>query len=291
MLALFQNLFAPPRDLILLGAAMWIGLIFAEKRADRYKVSASTLSDLVMSLSIAYLIGGRIFFAFEHNSAFIKSPINLVSININLFDNLGASVAAVLTGLVYSHRRELPVWRTLDALTIFFSCLALGLGLLHLASGTVFGRETDLPWAIYLWGSMRHPTQFYEIAASILIFGLIWMRKPNLKPGSDFLFFVALISTSRLIIETFRGDSTLIWGGLRLAQILSWLVLAISLIGLEFLEPMELDPILVSKIIRSKNAVTKLSTTKLSGKASSDKGTHDTKTNSIKSNIKTHRIR
>jgi prolipoprotein diacylglyceryltransferase len=112
---------------------------------------------------------------------------------------------------------------------------------------------------------MRHPTQFYEIAASILIFGLIWRRKPNLKPGCDFLFFVALISSSRLIIEAFRGDSTLIWGGLRLAQILSWLALAISLVGLELLKPMEIDPIPVGKVIRSKNEEKKISTANIPG--------------------------
>jgi phosphatidylglycerol---prolipoprotein diacylglyceryl transferase len=291
MLVLFQNLFAPPRDLILLGAALWIGLIFAGKRAKRYKVSASTLSDLVMTLSIAYLISGRIFFVFEHIPAFIQSPISLISININLFDNLGAFVAAVLTGLVYSQRRVLSVWSTLDAMTIFFSCLALGFGLSHLASGAAFGQETDLPWAIYLWGSMRHPTQLYEIGASILIIGLIWIRKPNLKPGSDFLFFVALFSSSRLIIEAFRGDSTLIWGGLRLAQILSWLVLAISLMGLEFLKPMELNPILADRVIRSENTVINASSDKLSRKRRLKKRSHDTKTNSTKSNPKNQRTR
>jgi hypothetical protein len=104
-----------------------------------------------------------------------------------------------------------------------------------LATGAAFGRETNLPWAIYLWGTMRQPTQIYEIVLSILILGLVWVRKPNLNPGSDFLFFVSLISISRLVIETFRGDSTIVLGGLRLAQVLAWLLLALSLLGQEII--------------------------------------------------------
>lgn len=49
------------------------------------------------------------------------------------------------------------------------------------------------------------------------------------------MLFVALSAGSRLIIEAFRGDSTLVFGGLRMAQILALLVLAGALAGLELL--------------------------------------------------------
>jgi prolipoprotein diacylglyceryltransferase len=128
---------------------------------------------------------------------------------------------------------------TLDALTLFFACLAVGLGLTHLASGAAFGQESNLPWAIDLWGAIRQPTQVYEIITSLLTLGLIWIRRPNSIPGSDFLYFVALSSLSRLIIEAFRGDSTLVFGGLRLAQILAWLVLGTSFLCFELLKAEE----------------------------------------------------
>jgi phosphatidylglycerol:prolipoprotein diacylglycerol transferase len=291
MLVLFRNLFAPPRDLILILAGLWVGLILAKKRSNRYKITASTLSDLVLTMSIAYLLGGRILFALEHISAFTQSPISMISINIDLFDSWGAFIAAVIAGLVYGQRRKLSLWLTLDALAILFSCLALGLALSHLASGAAFGRETELPWAIYLWGAMRHPTQFYEVGASVLTFGLIWNRKPNLKPGSDFMFFIALVSFSRLIIEAFRGDSTLVLGGLRLAQIVSWLTLAISLMCLEFLNPMDLETNPAMKIDQSNNAVTQLRTENSYGKAHPKKRTHEVNPNSIKTDLKPRRFR
>lgn len=237
MLTLFRNLLAPPRDLILIVVAAWIGLSLAEKRVARYKVNVEALNNLIFTGLLAYIIGGRLFYAAEHLAAFMQSPLSLISLNITLFDNWGALAAAVITGLAYGQRKGISLWSTLDALTLFFAALAVGLGFSHLASGEAFGQETNLPWAINLWGAMRHPTQIYEIIASLLTLGLLWFRKANSKPGSDFLLFVALTAASRLIIEAFRGDSTLIFAGLRAAQLAAWIILAFALLALEFLKP------------------------------------------------------
>jgi len=237
MLALFRNLLAPPRDLILIVVAAWLGLSLAEKRAARYNVSLEALNNLIFAGLLAYILGGRLFYAAEHFSAFIQSPLSLISLNITLFDSWGALAAALIAGIVYGQRKGLSLWSTLDALTLFFAALAIGLGLSHLASGAAFGQETSLPWGINLWGAIRHPTQIYEIIASTLTWGLLWFRKADSKPGSDFLLFVALTAASRLVIEAFRGDSALIFGGLRAAQLAAWIILAIALLTLEFLGP------------------------------------------------------
>lgn len=237
MLALFRNLLAPPRDLILIVLAAWLGLSLAEKRTARYGIHVETLNNIIFASLIAYILGGRIFYAAEHLSAFTQSPLSLFALNTALFDGWGALAAALITGLAYVQRKKLSFWSTLDALTLFFATLAVGIGFSHLASGSSFGQPTNLPWAIDLWGAMRHPTQIYEIIASLLTLGLLWLRKADSKPGSNFLLFAALTATSRLVIEGFRGDSTLIFGSLRAAQLGAWFVLAISLFTLEFLKP------------------------------------------------------
>jgi prolipoprotein diacylglyceryltransferase len=48
-----------------------------------------------------------------------------------------------------------------------------------------------------------------------------------------FLAFIALTAGSRLFLEAFRGDSVVIIGGLRSAQIAAWLVLAAAFAGLD----------------------------------------------------------
>lgn len=233
MLTLYRNLFAPPRDLIPIVAAIWFGLYLAEKRNKKHGISNDDLNNIVFYPMLGYVLGGRILFVIENLSAFMQNPQSLISLNLDLFDPLGGIVVALLVALVYGQRKNLPLWSTLDALTLFFATFALGLGLAHLASGSAFGKETSLPWGIELWGAERHPSQVYEILAALLILGLLWFRDTDSKSGVHFLTFAALTSGARLFLEAFRGDSTLIFSGLRLAQVLAWIVLAVSLFFLE----------------------------------------------------------
>lgn len=236
MITLFRSLFAPPRHLILLLAALWFGLALSEKRAERHHVSKEILNNIIYFSLIGYILGGRVLFVLANISAFTQSPWSILSINIDLFDPLGALVTAVLVGLIYGQRQKLHLWQTLDALTPLFATLAIGLSLSQLAAGTAFGRPTDLPWGINLWNATRHPTQIYEFIGSLVILGFVWFRKTDSTSGSVFLLFAALTAGVRLFVEAFRGDSTLIFGDLRLAQIIAWIVLAAALLASEFLQ-------------------------------------------------------
>jgi phosphatidylglycerol:prolipoprotein diacylglycerol transferase len=233
MIDLYRNLFSPPRDLILVFAAIWFGLFLAEKRSARHGIHNDDLNNLVFYPLVGFVLGGRILYALENLSVFAQNPSSLVSLNLDLFDPIGGLVVAMIVGLIYGQRRNLSFWPTLDALTPFFAVFALGLGLAHLASGSAFGKETSLPWGMELWGVVRHPTQVYEIFASLLILCLLWFQRTDTHPGLHFLTFVALTSGARLFLEAFRGDSTLILGGIRAAQIIAWMVLAISLFFLD----------------------------------------------------------
>jgi prolipoprotein diacylglyceryltransferase len=233
MLELFQNLFAPPRHMILLIAAAWIGLTLAEKRSERHGVSRDDINNLTFYGLLAFVLGGRVSFVLQNFAVFVKKPIDIISINPDLFDAFGAVVAALLVMLVYGQRKGLSLWNTLDALTPFFAILAVGLGLSRLASGASFGKETDLPWGIYQWNATRHPTQLYETLASLLTFSLLWLVKRNPRPGILFLAFAALTSASQLIVQTFRANSAIILNGLSQEQVTAWVVLAVSFVLIE----------------------------------------------------------
>lgn len=227
MIETFRSLLAPPRHFLLIVAALWIGLTLAEKRSERHGVSKEQLNNLTFNSLIAYVVGGRLFFALSNISAFSQSPLSIFSPNPDLFDPIGGLVAAILVGFIYGQRQKLQLWGTLDALTPIFALLAIGLHLAHLAAGTAFGSPTTVPWGIDLWNATRHPTQIYELLASLLIFSLLWLRKSDSPPGLLFLTFTALTAGARLFLEAFRGDSTLVFGEFRLAQIAAWAVLAI----------------------------------------------------------------
>ena len=239
MLNLFRSLFAPPRHLILVLAAVWLGLTLAEKRVSRYGILKEAFDNLVYYSILGYMLGGRILFVLEHLQVFFNSPLSIFSPNIDLFDPLGALATAILVGVIYGQRKKLPLWATLDALTPLFATLAIGLHLSQLAAGTAFGRPTALPWGMELWNATRHPSQVYELIVSIFIFSFLWLRKSGFQAGFDFLWFTALTAGSRLILEAFRGDSSLIFNGIRSAQVVAWFVLAAALIAGEILSARE----------------------------------------------------
>jgi prolipoprotein diacylglyceryltransferase len=138
-------------------------------------------------------------------------------------------LSALLVGFIYGQRQKLPFWGALNATTPVFAMIAIGLSLSHLAAGTAFGSPTTVAWGIELWNATRHPTQLYELLASLLIFGWLWFQKSDFAPGIPFLTFTMLTAGSRLFLEAFHGDSALIFGEYRLAQITAWIVLAMTL--------------------------------------------------------------
>jgi phosphatidylglycerol---prolipoprotein diacylglyceryl transferase len=233
MFEAFQTLFTPPRHMILLVMATWLGLLLAERRTDRYGISKDDLNNITFYGLIAFIIGGRIFYVLQNVSAFSKSPLGIVSINPDLFDPFGALAAAFVVTLVYGQRKQLSFWNILDALTPFFAVILISLGLSHLAEGIAFGLPTDLPWGINLWNATRHPVQLYDALASSLILILLWLFKPNPRPGIHFLLFTILLSLSQLILQAFRANYIILFNGLRQEQILAWLALLVGFIFLE----------------------------------------------------------
>ena len=214
-------------------AGLWLGLTLSERRAKRHGENPGYLYNLVFIALVAGVIGARLSYAITYPSAFSANPLSLLSINPGLFDPFAGALIATAAAFIYIYRKQLPLWSTLDALTPLFAVLAIAQGIAHFAAGSAFGAPTDLPWGIHLWGAVRHPTQIYEIVlAGITLFVILLIDKFPVGriPGFTFLSFIALSAASRLFIEAYRGDSTLIGIGFRSAQILSWLVITACLV-------------------------------------------------------------
>jgi phosphatidylglycerol---prolipoprotein diacylglyceryl transferase len=146
----------------------------------------------------------------------------------------GALIGLVAAGL-YGARRHLPLRVTLDALAPGMACMAVALAVAHLASGDAFGAPTGLPWHVYLWGEYRHPSQIYELIAALAVFGAGWRtRASGPFTGFNFLLTVALLAAARVFLEAFRGDSLVLTGGWRAAQVVGLGVLAACLAAMRY---------------------------------------------------------
>ena len=208
-----------PGLILLLG--VWFALDVTEKHAVRFGISSSKVSRLMLWGVISGILGARIGYALQFSQAFLSSPARLLSLTPQMLSPEAGLLTAFLVSLVYLQKAQLPFWRTLDALTTFFSILAVAIGLSHVASGENFGIPTTLPWAVELWGARRHPTQVYEVILSLGILLVIWIPRKTLStdslfeiPGSRFLLFVILTAIVQITEKSFSA-TVIRWPGVR----------------------------------------------------------------------------
>jgi len=212
---------------------VWVGSAIVEREAPKRGLSGAVLSSMLFFGLVAGLLGARLGYALRYWTVYAEDPLGLVSLNPNTLSAAEGVAAALLVSLVLARRRRLPLWPTLDAFAPGLAAFAVFAGLADLSSGDAFGAPTSLPWAIELWGAERHPSQVYAILLAAAVFVIV--RRLSLSPAfSGFLFlaWLALAAASRLFLEAFRGDSAIVLGSFRSAQVISLIVLGAALLGL-----------------------------------------------------------
>jgi len=64
---------------------------------------------------------------------------------------------------------------------------------------------------------------------------ILQVRKTRSFSGFIFTLFVALVAFSRLFLEGFRGDSSIVFGSIRSAQLIAFAVMIFAMIALHLL--------------------------------------------------------
>ncbi len=211
-------------------AGIWIGSDRVEKESVRLHMNPGAILNLIIYGLIGGLIGARVLYALEHLNAYLASPISLFSISGTALDGWGGLLAGLTVAALYGRSKALPLRPTLDALAPGLAVFMIALSLADLLSGDGYGLPLDAPWAVYLWGAYRHPTQIYELLLSIVVL-IAWRlnSRSASAPGSHFLLVVGLSAAARLFTEAFHADSLVTLGGLRLVQVISLLAMASTL--------------------------------------------------------------
>jgi len=162
---------------------------------------------------------------------------------------LGGFLFAALACYFAAHRAKIPLLRLGDACA---PSLALGVAIVRIgcfAASCDYGKATDLPWAVVFrraeaarltgvpLGVPLHPSQLYESALGVVLFGSLLMLegKPR-RQGCLIFAFAGLYSVGRFLLEFLRGDINRgFWGPLSTSQWLSLLVLLVF--GAFYLRP------------------------------------------------------
>jgi phosphatidylglycerol:prolipoprotein diacylglycerol transferase len=225
--------------LILLGS-IWLGLLLVEKNAKHHNIDSTYLYNLILITLISGVVGARITYILRYSGVFAENPTSLISLNTGLLDPVGGAAVGVVTATIYGQRKNMPLFRTLDALVPLFAIVYIGYSLANTASGNGFGNITDMPWGIEDLGAKRHPVQIYHAIAGIVTLILVW---PNRGPlgnfhttGVTFFAFVGIIAVCRILLDAYLASIQVTPFGVRYSQVIAWLVMAISLAAISLLQ-------------------------------------------------------
>jgi prolipoprotein diacylglyceryl transferase len=207
---------------LLVLAAVWAGLWLAARQARRMGLEADHVYNMVFYALLATLLGARLAYVLGNWSAYRDSLLAALSPTPSALSWPEGVALGGLVAAIYWLRYRLPAGLTLDALA---PGLALGMAVERLGAflgGRQYGEPTSLPWGVAIGGEVRHPIQLYEMAALLVMLGLlIWQNARRPYSGHTFALFVALYAGSRLFLEAFRADAPLMSGGVRTMQVIA----------------------------------------------------------------------
>lgn len=228
-------------------AGLLIGWLYAARiaRRDAYwggraPISRADLDDFLVWAAFGIILGGRIgyvlFYNFPH---YLAAPLEVLAIWRGGMSFHGGLVGMALAIYWFSRRRGLAVLSLGDLVSaaapigLFFGRIA------NFINGELFGRVTEVPWAVAFPAGgpqPRHPSQIYEAALEglvlFLILNFLIRRQALARPGFIFGVFLAGYGLARIFAEFFRmPDAQLgfLWGGLTMGMTLSAPMILIGL--------------------------------------------------------------
>lgn len=205
----------------------WLGM---RMRANQpwSAIKREQVDDLVFYAALGAIIGGRIGYMLVYGFAeLVANPLSLFTVWRG-----GMSFHGGLTGvLVASWLYGRSIGKSFFTVTDFVAPWApagLFLGRIgNFINSELWGKPTDVPWAVIVDGQARHPSQLYEaLLEGLLLFLVVWLytRKPRPTMAASGLF-LAGYGIARSIVEFVRVPDAqlgyLAFGWLTMGQILS----------------------------------------------------------------------
>jgi phosphatidylglycerol:prolipoprotein diacylglycerol transferase len=232
---------------ILMAGAMALGLWLAHRDARRRGEDPERLLKAAELALLGGLVGARLYYVLFNLDYYLRSPAKILAVWEGGLAIHGGVLGGVLVGGIYAWVRRLPLLTYLD---VAAPSLALGQAIGrwgNFFNEEAFGTPTDLPWKLYISPPQRppiysqaeffHPTFLYESLWDLGVYLLlIWAFRDRLAraPGALFLTYLGLYSVGRFFTEGLRTDP-LMFGSLRVAQLVSLLAAAAALVGVPLL--------------------------------------------------------
>ena len=195
-------------------------------------LTIADFDDFIVWVTLGIILGGRIGYVLFYNpSYFLAHPAEILQLWNGGMSFHGGFAGCVLAVVLFAWRRNISIL-SLGDITCAVGPIGLCLGrLANFINGELWGRPTDVPWAMVFpnGGPLpRHPSQLYEAALEglvLLIVLALAIRAGALKrPGLIIGIFAVGYAVARSFCEMFREpDAQLgfLFGGLTMGMLLS----------------------------------------------------------------------
>ena len=208
--------------------AMWL----AGRRADAPNSgwTRNEVSDLLFYGFLGVILGGRVGYVLFYNfDLFLADPTYLFKIWTGGMSFHGGLIGVITAMIWFAHKTKRHFFTVADFVAPLIP-FGLGVGRIgNFLNGELWGRITDVPWAIIFpeaGPEPRHPSQLYQFAlegvALFIILNLFWRKNPPRGAISGmFLLFYGLF---RFLVEFVRQPDSqlgLYFQEISMGQILS----------------------------------------------------------------------
>jgi phosphatidylglycerol:prolipoprotein diacylglycerol transferase len=164
--------------------------------AGRAPVTREQLDDLLFGGIVGVILGGRLgYVLFYKPGYYLSHPLEVFAVWQGGMSFHGGFLGVLLAMAFVAHRQRVNWWDLMDFVAPLVP-IGLAAGRLgNFINGELWGRPTDLPWAMVFRGAgdlPRHPSQLYQMALEgFTLFALLWWfsarPRPRMQVSAAFL--------------------------------------------------------------------------------------------------------
>ena len=216
---------------LILVAAAAVAIWIAQREGRRRGIESQLVSDAVIWVGGAALIGGRVLYVIQNElGSLAEHPTHIMMVWMGGLSFYGGLVGGLLALVAVARRRPVSVLAVFD---IAAPAAAIGQAIGHLGcliGGDSYGIPTDVPWAVIYrnpaamapQGIALHPTQAYEAILLAALFVGLWLGRVHLgRLGDGALAGVYLLGLAVIRFGLFYlRDEPAVLFGLKTAQLI-----------------------------------------------------------------------
>ncbi|HFE5959409.1 TPA: prolipoprotein diacylglyceryl transferase [Staphylococcus aureus] len=244
---------------IIIAVGILLGYFVAQRALVKAGLHKDTLVDIIFYSALFGFIAARIYFVIFQWPYYVENPSEIIKIWHGGIAIHGGLIGGFIAGVIVCKVKNLNPFQIGDIVAPSI-ILAQGIGrwgnfMNHEAHGgpvsRAFLEKLHLPNFIienmYINGRYYHPTFLYESIWDVAGFIILVNIRKHLKLGETFFLYLTWYSIGRFFIEGLRTDSLMLTSNIRVAQLVSILLILIS-ISLIVYRRIKYNPPLYSKV-------------------------------------------